>query len=167
MLRRSKYQYCKSINTSVSCCWLPRVETLPLLSGRWWWRLLSWGPVQEGKIKERKRAQKAWSQARSFPQVPFREMSRVGRTAEEVFCGVRRCPAGGTEVIWEPAHPQQEAVREEQKPEWSWESVDCKVGRAEEGGFLFRHRRCLVLQDSVIRRGDATPACLRRCGRSE
>ena len=29
------------------------------------------GVIQSGKIKERKRAQKARSQARSFPQTPF------------------------------------------------------------------------------------------------
>jgi len=66
--------------------------------------------VQSGKIKERKRAQKVRSQARSFPQVPLRELGRVGRAVEEVFGGMGGCHAGGTEVIWGPAHPHQETV---------------------------------------------------------
>ena len=67
-------------------------------------------------------------------------MSRVGRTAEEVFCGVRSCPAVGTEVIWEPVHPQQEAVegREEARAELG----ECRVVRAGEAEFLSCDRRC-------------------------
>merc|ERR1719154_540839 len=51
--------------------------------------------VQSGKIKERKRAQRVGS---------------GGKDREEVFGGMGGCPAGGTEVIWSPAHPHQETV---------------------------------------------------------
>ena len=83
----------------ICCCWLPSAETSLFLSRRWRWRRFSWGPVQSRKVKERKRAKKVRSQTRSFPQVPLRELGRVGRAVEGVFGGVGGCPAGGTALL--------------------------------------------------------------------
>ena len=37
------------------------------------------GPVQSGKIKERKRAQKVRSHTRSFPQIPLKRVGSGGK----------------------------------------------------------------------------------------
>ena len=74
---------------------------------------------------------------------------------EEVFGGMGGCPAGGTKVIWGPAHPHQETV--EGRAEARAELGECRVVRAGEGGFLRRHPRGLVLQDNVVREGADHP----------
>ena len=61
------------------------------------------------------------------------------------------CPAGGTEVIWGPAHPHQETV--EGIVDVRAELGECRAVRAGEGGFLSHHPRGLVLQDYVIWEG--------------
>ena len=62
----------------------------------------------------------------------------MGRTAEEVFGGVRSCPTGGTEVAWGPAHPHQETVKG--RAEARAELGECRAVRAGEGGYLSRRR---------------------------
>ena len=128
------------------CCWLPGAQTSLSLPGRRRRRRLRGGPVQSGKVKERKRVQKVGSQARSFPQVKLRELGWMGRALEEVLGGVRGCLARGAEVIWGPAHPHQETV--EGKTEARAELEECRAGK---GGFLSRNLRGLVLQNYVTR----------------
>ena len=84
----------------------------------------------------------------------------MGRAVEKVLGGMGGCPAGGTEVIWGPAHPHQETV--EGRAEARAELGECRAVRAGEGGFLSRHPRVLVLQEYVIlegahRPGDSNP----------
>ena len=80
----------------------------------------------------------------------------MGRAVEEVLGGMRGCPAGGTEVIWGPAHPHQETV--EGRAEAQAELGECRAVRAGEGGFFSRHPWGLVLQDYVIREGANYPS---------
>ena len=79
----------------------------------------------------------------------------MGRTLEEVFGGVRGCPAGGTEVFWGLTHPHQETVEGIDKARA--ELGECRAVRGKEGGFLSRHPRGLVFQDYVIREGKDRP----------
>merc|ERR1719154_890742 len=80
--------------------------------------------VQSGKIKERKRAQKVRSQARSFPQVPLRELGRVGRTGKRCLVVWGAVPQEGQRSFGARPILTRKLSREERKPERSWERAE-------------------------------------------
>ena len=64
-------------------------------------------------MREDQRKVKSEESSKSGKVVPTSLDQRVGSGVkdsgrEEVFGDVRGCPAGGTEVIWGPAHSHQE-----------------------------------------------------------
>ena len=66
---------------------------------------------------------------------------------EEVFGGVGGCPAGGTEVIWGPAHPHQEIVEGRAGVELG----ECRAVRKRmgQGGFLSAICRALSIRNTL------------------